>query len=98
MYLPGVMNFTLRDECPVCGFDYTKQDSADGPAVFLSFVLGFLIVPLAVGLEVLLHPPLWVHAALWTALMLAATMGSLKPLKSYIILLQYKHRATDWNQ
>jgi uncharacterized protein (DUF983 family) len=96
LYKPGFMNFDIADKCTECGLDYSKADSADGPAVFLIFILGATIVPLAIAMEMTLHPPLWVHAVLWTIVVLGLTLGSLKPLKSYIIALQFKHRRSDW--
>lgn len=95
LYEPG-WSFDLREVCPVCGLDYGKSDSADGPAVFLIFVLGFLLVPLALLVEVVFSPPLWVHAVLWTVVALGLTIGSLRPLKAYIIALQFKHRSGDF--
>lgn len=95
LYQPG-FSIELRDVCDGCGLDYTKNDSADGPAVFLIFILGFLLVPIALIFDAYLSPPLWVHAVVWTVVALAITVGSLKPLKSYIIALQFKHRPGDW--
>ena len=86
----------LREACAVCNLDFTKNDSADGPAVFLIFVLGFLLVPLALMLDAYVSPPLWVHAALWTLVTLGLTLGTLKPLKAFVIALQFKHRPGDW--
>lgn len=97
LYKPGFVNFELDDTCKKCGLDFGENDSADGPAVFLMFVLGFTIVPMALILEMTLHPPLWLHAVLWSFVVIGLTMGSLKPLKSYIITLQYKHRPGDWS-
>lgn len=91
------LSLELRDQCNNCDLDYTRTDSADGPAVMLIFVLGTLLVPLAIWLEFSLSPPLWVHAILWGATALGLTIGTLNPLKSYIIALQYKHRASDWD-
>ncbi len=92
----GRWTVALRSSCDVCGLDFTKNDSADGPAVFLIFVLGFLLVPLALLFEVMVAPPLWVHAVLWTVVALSMTVGALKPLKAFIIYLQFKHRPGDW--
>lgn len=96
LYQPGFMNMNLRGECSSCGLKLSQADSADGPAVFLIFILGFLLVPAALGFEWLVHPPLWVHAVLWGIVALGLTLGSLKPLKAYIIALQFKHRPGDW--
>ncbi|MCD8497616.1 MAG: DUF983 domain-containing protein [Alphaproteobacteria bacterium] len=94
LYAPG---FTLdvRKECPNCHLRFDKSDSADGPAVFLVFILGFLLVPIALWVEYAFHWPVWVHAVVWGILALALTIGTLRPLKAYIIALQFKHR--DWS-
>jgi uncharacterized protein (DUF983 family) len=91
LYQDGFLTMTLHKSCASCGLDLSKNDSADGPAVFLIFILGFLLVPLALLTETMFHPPLWVHGVVWGAVALGLTIGSLKPLKSYIIALQYKH-------
>lgn len=96
IYRPGFLNFTLQEKCSECGLDLAKNDSADGPAVFLIFILGFLLVPLALVLDAAFQIPLWVHAILWTVVALGLTLGMLKPLKAYVIALQYKHRPEDW--
>lgn len=90
------LTLALRDQCPECKLDLRKNDSADGPAVFLIFILGFTIVPLALIVDAFFDIPLWLHAVLWTTVILALTVGTLRPLKAYIIALQYKHRPGDW--
>ncbi|MBI1326645.1 MAG: DUF983 domain-containing protein [Alphaproteobacteria bacterium] len=85
-------SFDLAPACTLCGTSYADNDSADGPAVFLIFVLGFLLVPLAIAFEFSFSPPLWVHVILWGVLALAITLGLLKPLKSLIIQIQHLKR------
>ena len=98
LYKEGFMEMNLRDSCESCGLDYKRIDAADGPAVFLIFILGFLLVPAALLFEGAFHPPLWLHAILWGIVALGATLGALKPLKAYIIALQFKHRPGDWDK
>ena len=88
-------SMSLRGSCPVCGLDLSKNDVADGPAVFLIFILGFALVPLALVLDALFTIPLWVHGVLWTCVTLALIFGTLRPLKAYILVLQYKHLPWD---
>jgi uncharacterized protein (DUF983 family) len=90
-------SITLKSSCPSCGLDLSKNDSADGPAVFLIFVLGFLIVPLAVIVDFKYHWSLWMHLIIWSGLMLGITLLTLRPLKAFVIALQYRHRKTDWD-
>lgn len=96
IFKPG-LTLDLKQQCDQCGLDLSKNDSADGPAVFLIFVLGFSVVPLALVIDMFYPWPVWVHAAVWGTLSLVLTIGSLRPLKAYIIALQYKYRKRDWD-
>ncbi len=89
-------SLNLHGNCPHCGLDLAENDSADGPAVFLIFVLGFILVPIALYVDMkVLQMPLWLSGSLWSLLTLLLTVGSLKPIKAYIIALQYKHLPWD---
>lgn len=94
----SIFDLAVKDKCENCGLDLGKNDSADGPAVFLIFILGFLLVPLALLFDAYVSPPLWVHAILWGIVALGLCIGALKPLKSYIIYLQFKHRKSNWGE
>lgn len=96
LFKPGFLNLNLNETCSSCGLDLAKNDSADGPAVFLIFILGFLIVPLALLTDSIFQLPIWVHLFLWTPLCLGIIFGLLKPIKSLVISLQWQHRASDW--
>ena len=89
-------DLSLKPACSSCGLDLAKNDSADGPAVLLIFILGFLIVPLALLADYLYAWPIWFHGLIWGALTLLLIVGSLRPIKAYIIALQFKHRPRDW--
>lgn len=82
----------MRPSCPVCGLDLSAEDAGDGPAVFVIFVLGFVVVGLAAWVEIRFAPPIWVHLLLWTPLILVGAVLLLRPLKAGLIALQYRHR------
>ncbi len=86
---------TVATRCEACGLDLEKADSGDGPAVFIIFILGFLVVPLALLLESQLAPPYWVHVALWPVVILGGALGLLRPLKGLLIALQFHHKASE---
>jgi uncharacterized protein (DUF983 family) len=86
---------TVAARCQACGFDLTKADSGDGPAVFIIFILGFLVVPLALLLESTIAPPYWIHVALWPVVILGGALGLLRPLKGLLIALQFHHKASE---
>lgn len=85
----------LRPSCTHCGLDYGFADSGDGPAVLIVFVVGAIVVGLALAVEFTWHPPYWLHALLWTPLILGLSLGMLRPLKGLTIAVQYRHRAQE---
>ena len=86
---------TLQPRCEVCGLDYGFADSGDGPAVFIIFLAGAIVVGAALVTEILFQPPYWVHAALWLPLILIVTLGPLRPMKGLMIALQHHHKAEE---
>src|SRR3984885_10596369 len=85
----------LRPRCEVCGLDYSFADAGDGPAVFIMFFAGAIVVGAALITEVLYQPPFWVHAVLWLPLIFILTLGPLRPMKGLMIALQYNQKAAE---
>jgi len=85
----------LRPRCPACGLDYSFADAGDGPAVFVMFIAGFIVVGMALVTEIKYAPPLWVHALLWVPLILLVTLAPLRLIKGLLIALQYHHDASE---
>lgn len=85
---------TVRARCAVCDLDLRGHDAGDGPAVFVVFLLGGTVVPLALWVELAYAPPLWLHVALWFPLTLLGALAALRPLKGVMVALQYRHRST----
>jgi uncharacterized protein (DUF983 family) len=83
----------VAPRCEHCGLDFSFVDSADGPAFFVMFISGFIVAGSALAVEFAYSPPYWVHALLWTPLILITTLGPLRPVKGLLISLQYHHKA-----
>jgi uncharacterized protein (DUF983 family) len=86
---------SVAESCAVCALDLRKADSADGPAVFVIFILGFLLVPPALLFEAMVEPPLWLHVVIWPPVILGGSLALLRPMKGVMIALQYHHKASD---
>ena len=84
---------TLRDSCPVCGSALRARDTGDGPAVFIVLIVGFIVVALALIVEMSYGPPLWLHALLWLPLTFGLSLGLLRPFKATFYALQQRHKA-----
>ena len=85
----------LRPRCEHCGLDYSFADAADGPAVFVILLSGFIVVFAALVVEFVYQPPYWVHAVLWLPLIVATTLLPLRFIKGLMIALQYHHKAAE---
>ena len=85
----------LLDKCPVCGLDYAKADSGDGPAVFVIFIVGFLGVALAFIAKYVWYAPTWLAFLISGGGSIALILGLLRPFKAVLIALQYQHKAAE---
>jgi len=85
----------LAGSCGHCGLDLETYDQADGPAVFVMFIVGFLVIIPMFIVEVSYSPSYWVHAALWLPWTLLLVLGFLRPVKSWLVAEQYKHKAAE---
>jgi uncharacterized protein (DUF983 family) len=89
----GYLSVAAR--CGNCGLDLSKQDSGDGPAIFVIFILGIVVVPLMLIIEVKLEPPVWFHFMVWPIVVVGGALALLRPLKGLMIALQFKHKASE---
>ncbi|GER03804.1 membrane protein [Iodidimonas nitroreducens] len=89
----GFLN--IKPSCSSCGLDFSGIDSGDGPAVFIILIVGFIVTFAALFVETQFQPPYWVHVVLWGPLILALSLGLLRPLKAMMVALQYRHKAGE---
>lgn len=85
----------VGENCGNCRLDYSFADAGDGPAVFVILIVGFIVVGLALWMEVTMNPPLWVHFLLWIPLTLVLSLTSLRMIKGLLIVLQYRNKAAE---
>lgn len=86
---------TVAKQCGVCGLDNSFADAGDGPAVFVILIIGFVVVGLALWMEVTFSPPLWLHLLLWVPLTVVLSLGALRLIKGVLIILQYRNKAAE---
>lgn len=84
----------FADRCTACALDFTAFNVGDGPAAFLTLILGALIVALAIALELSVHPSFWVHL-IWLPVTAAAVLGSLRVSKAALLALEYRNKAHE---
>lgn len=86
---------TVKDHCSACHLDYDFNDSGDGPTVFIIMGLGFLVLGMALVVELNYAPPGWVHMLLWPPMILIIGLPALRMLKGVLINLTWHHDAAS---
>lgn len=84
----GWVNFAAT--CRSCGLDFTAFNVGDGPAAFLTLIVGALVVIGAVSLQLRVEPPFWVHILIWPAVTLALVVGGLRVGKATLLRSEYR--------
>jgi uncharacterized protein (DUF983 family) len=81
--------------CRACGLDYEAFNVGDGPAAFLTLIIGTIVCIAAITLELVAQPPFWVHILLWVPITLGLVMLSLRVAKGMLIASEYRNRARE---
>lgn len=91
--LLGLAKFAPR--CRACGLDFSAFNVGDGPAAFLTLIVGALVVAAAITLELSAHPPFWVHILLWVPITAAAVVWGLRAGKGALLAAEYSRKAGE---
>ena len=88
----GWVSFASR--CPNCGLDFDSFNVGDGPAAFLIFIVGTIVVVAALVVDGTFAPPWWIHLV-WIPVAAALTIGGLRISKAWLVGQEYRHRARE---
>ena len=88
----GVVTFAPR--CPACNLDLSSFNVGDGPAAFLIFIVGTIVVVGALVVDGAFSPPWRVHLV-WVPVAATLTIGGLRVSKAWLLGQEYRHRARE---
>ena len=80
------------DCCSVCGEELHHHRADDAPAYFVIFIVGHIVVPLALAIELAYRPAYWIQFAFWLPATVVLALLLLQPVKGAIIGLQWAYR------
>lgn len=89
----GYLKF--REQCRACGADFKSADAGDGPAVFVILIVGAIVAPLLIILQVVLDLPDALAIGITMVAAVALCLALLPPFKSTLFALQWKHKARE---
>lgn len=82
----------VPQNCSNCGEELHHHRADDAPPYFTIFLVGHLVVPTALLLEMTMRPPLWLQALLWGPLTVLLALYFLPHFKGALIGLQWAFR------
>jgi uncharacterized protein (DUF983 family) len=85
----------LARRCDRCELDYGFADPADGPAFFVMTGVGILVIAVWAWAVIAHQPPLWVQFATVFPALLIGCLGTLRPVKAWLVAEQYIHKASE---
>ncbi|WP_287407706.1 DUF983 domain-containing protein [Sphingopyxis sp.] len=88
----------FQPTCRACRLDYSRYNVGDGPAAFLTLIIGALLVAIALTLDAAVQPPLWVHVILWVPLTAAAVVYGLRVAKGALLASEHQRQAAEGRQ
>jgi uncharacterized protein (DUF983 family) len=80
----------VADRCEECGEELHHHRADDFPAYLVIIVVGHVIVPVILAVEMAYAPPYWLHFLIWLPLTLVSSLGLLQPTKGAIVGLQWQ--------
>jgi uncharacterized protein (DUF983 family) len=79
----------VADRCEACGEALFHHRADDFPAYLTIVVVGHVIVPLTMYVEIAYAPSYWVHAAIWLPLVVLSSLATLRLLKGLVVAMQW---------
>jgi len=86
----------VTDHCQVCGEDFTPHRADDFPAYLVIVVVGHIVVPALLLVEMTYAPPAWLQLAIWLPVTLFSALALLQPTKGAIVGLQWQTGMHDF--
>ena len=85
----------FADKCRLCGLDIASFNVGDGPAAFLTLIVGALVTGMALFLDAAVQPPFWVHVILWVPVTALAVIYGLRVGKAALLAAEYRQKAGE---
>lgn len=80
----------VADHCEACCEDFTPQRADDFPAYLVIVVIGHIVVPTLLAVEMAYAPPVWLQLLIWLPVTLFSSLALLQPTKGAIVALQWQ--------
>lgn len=88
----------VADHCPACHEAYHHHRADDLPAYLVIVVVGHIVVPVALAIETLAAPPVWLQLAIYLPLTFVMSILLIQPVKGAVVGLQWALRMHGFDE
>ena len=88
----------VDNKCSVCGLDFTPHRADDLPAYLVIIIVGHIMVPLALWIEINYSPPVVLQLAIYMPATLLASLLLLQPVKGAVVGVQWALRMHGFDE
>ncbi len=85
----------FSDKCDHCGLDFSQFNVGDGPAAFLTMVVGAIVITMALLFDSAVHPPFWVHMLIWIPFTSVLVILSLRAAKGALLIAEHRNKTGE---
>ena len=82
----------VADQCETCGLEFAGHQADDAPPYFTIFIVGHIVIPIALIVERTYQPPLIVHGTIFSMSAIILALVSLAMVKGAVGGLQWALR------
>ena len=86
---------SFNENCEACGADFQMEDAGDGPAVFVIFLTGIFIIPMALAFYMVTGLPMIVTILLFSVVIIIASLWLLRIMRGVMFNLQWVNKARE---
>jgi uncharacterized protein (DUF983 family) len=79
----------VNEQCPHCREDLSHHQADDAPPYFTILLVGHIIVPAMLAVEMAFHPPMWVDFVVWLPMIAVLSTLLLPRIKGAVVGLQW---------
>jgi uncharacterized protein (DUF983 family) len=90
----GLADFAPR--CTSCGLDFASFNVGDGPAAFLTLIVGALVTGFALWMHFKLLSPMWVIVLVLVPVTAVLVIWGLRLGKAALLAAEYQRRASEF--
>jgi uncharacterized protein (DUF983 family) len=88
----------VDNNCSVCDLDFTPHRADDLPAYLVIVIVGHLLVPAILWIEINYSPPVWLQLAIYLPLTLVSSLLLLQPVKGAVVGMQWALRMHGFDE